>query len=225
MSSSQVCRAHLSSVFAGQKLDSKEKEDRGEEKSRRYRVTGDITTAEWGFPPRSVRPFIRALSAPSVILPQNGRADLFFLSSPFIVHLPSPRNTSFLEETSSSSSSRSVDRVGRRDLSILAGQNEISHHLVAPHQVFSSSSSSSTSILSFPSTFPLSTSRCISAYAVNNARVNGKSSVNVLSVETIPCNVPGGIVRIAEVRDASIRLVTRSAFGVGRVHDDLSAET
>lgn len=107
MSSSQVCRAHLSSVFAGQKLDSKEKEDRGEEKSRRYRVTGDITTAEWGFPPRSVRPFIRALSAPSVILPQNGRADLFFLSSPFIVHLPSPRNTSFLEETSSSSSSRS----------------------------------------------------------------------------------------------------------------------
>lgn len=105
MSSSQVCRAHLSSVFAGQKLDSKEKEDRGEEKSRRYRVTGDITTAEWSFPPRSVRPFIRALSAPSVILPQNGRADLFFLSSPFIVHLPSPRNTSFLEETSSSSSS------------------------------------------------------------------------------------------------------------------------
>lgn len=120
---------------------------------------------------------------------------------------------------------RTVDRVGRRDLSILAGQNEISHRLVAPHQVSSSSSSSSTSILSFPSTFPLSTSRCISAYAVNNARVNGKSSVNVLSVETIPCNVPGGIVRIAEVRDASIRLVTRSAFGVGRVHDDLSAET
>lgn len=158
-------------------------------------------------------------------------ADLFSLSSPLSIHHLPSWNTSFLEETSSSSRDahamslesaadliRSWNReicdpwIGlgeKRFIDSLKGQNEIFHRLVALHQVSSSNFHPSSPLFDFPSIHPRG---CISAYvdAVNNARVNGKSSVNVLSVETIPGNVPaGGIVWIAKDGIDSTRYTIR----------------